>query len=54
MPVHRVPVSEVEAFVADLEQRERIVSTEVVGDGAVLIFTEPKDQRRAPGEQETR
>lgn len=55
MPVHRVkPDDRLEKAVEDIEESERIVSTELVGDGCVLVFTERRQQRRAPGGKETR
>ena len=56
MPVHRVRVDgELESAVEDIERAERVVSTEMAGDGCVLVFTEPRSQKRsAPGEKETR
>lgn len=56
MPVHRVrPDGELESAIEEIESSERIVSTELVGDGCVLVFTEPRSQKRAtPAAKETR
>lgn len=56
MPVHRVPIEELEACMKRIEETERVVSTESAGDGAILVFTEPLQhaKRARPGEQETR
>ncbi len=54
MPVHRVPLSDVETYIEAIEQTERIIAVESSGDGAVLVFTEARDQRRIPGKPETR
>ncbi len=55
MPVHRVPVSDVETYVEVIEQNERIVNVVTAGDGALIIFTESRGKRAVqPGEKEVR
>ncbi len=53
MPVHRVALDDLETEFAKIEKTERVIATEWSVDGAILIFTEAK-QNRAPGVKETR
>lgn len=47
MPVVRVPLDDdLERAVADVERKHRIVSTQLAGDGCVLLFVEAK--RKTP------
>lgn len=55
MPVHRVPTADgiTEGVVRTIEKDHRIIAVVPSGDGAVLIFTEPKQGRPAKA-RETR
>lgn len=54
MPVHRVPMDDLEDNVASIEKSERIISLTPAGDGAVIVLTEPKAKRAKPVEVEQR
>ncbi len=54
MPVKRVSNAGLEAEVAALEKKNRIVDVERDGEGAFVIVYEPQAKRTAPGDRETR
>lgn len=54
MPIQRVADADLEQTVADLEQKNRIVSVTAAGDGAYVVTYEPRASRKTPGEKETR
>lgn len=53
---HRLSVDNVEADVARIPDDRRVVAAVNAGDGAVIVFTEPREPRRSakPGEAEQR
>lgn len=55
MPVHRVAMKDLESEIARIEETETITASFPSGDGAAIVFTEPKRSKRAKaGEVETR
>lgn len=55
MPYYEIPKDETTAArIEKIEERERIVSVVPHGPGALLVFTEPRGERKAPGAKERR
>lgn len=54
MPVLRVANTDLESTVAKLEKKNRIVSVGESGPGAWVVVYEPRAERTAPGDKETR
>ena len=57
MPHYEVATSELDERLPEIERDERVIAVVSAGDGAVRVFTEPREggaKRARPGERETR